>query len=168
MKSKALVKIAKESGQANGTILPMNILKMLARLLMTPGAKPLWLINSQCIPQIATLTLEGHPMFVSHGGLTEGLKATLLGYPILFTEHATALGEEGDISLVDMQGYESYRRSSGPEFATSIHLFFDYNMEAFRWMFRYGGQPYLSKPVAGAKAGTDSKSHFVTLAKRAA
>jgi hypothetical protein len=46
---------------------------------------------------------------------------------------------------------------------SGVHLFFDQNLTAFRWILRAGGQPYLSKPVGPAKE-TNSKSHFVALA----
>ena len=167
MNSNCLVSVAKESGQAADTIVAANVLKMLSRLLAVPGAQPLWLLNSQTIPQIAQMTIGNQPAFVAQGGLPGALSGTLLGYPILMTEHCTALGDLGDIALTDMQGYESLRRSTSPEFATSMHLYFDFAMQAFRWMFRFGGQPYLSAPVAGAKSGSDTKSHFVTLAERA-
>ena len=51
------------------------------------------------------------------------------------------------------------------DFAASIHLFFDQNLTAFRWIFRLGGQPYLSGPVAAAK-GAGTKSHFVCIENR--
>lgn len=167
MEAACLVTVAKESGQTADTIVAANVLKMLSRLLMTPGARPLWIINSQAIPQLATMTIGNQPMFIPQGGITDQLRATLLGYPILFTEHAKALGDLGDISLVDMQGYGAYTRSADPAFASSMHLFFDYGIQAFRWMFRVGGSPYLSAAVAGAKSGSDTKSHFVALAARA-
>lgn len=167
MNSAALVTVAKESGQAADTIVAANLLKMLSRLLMTPGARPFWIANSQTIPQLATMTIGNQPMWIPAGQIDQPIRGTLLGYPVVYSEHCTALGDLGDIALVDFNGYESYRRSSAPEAASSIHLYFDYNIEAFRWIFRFGGQPYLSAPVAGAKANVDTKSHFVTLAARA-
>ena len=31
---------------------------------------------------------------------------------------------------------------------SSIHLYFDYAIQAFRWIVRFGGQPFLSAAVA--------------------
>ena len=56
-------------------------------------------------------------------------------------------------------------KTGGVKFAASIHLFFDFAVNAYRWMFRIGGQPILSAPVSPAK-GSDTESHFVTLATR--
>jgi hypothetical protein len=63
-------------------------------------------------------------------------------------------------------GYEAFRKQNGVSFAESIHLFFDYNVRAFRWIFRIGGQPVLSAPVTPARSAA-TKSHFVGLAARA-
>ena len=52
------------------------------------------------------------------------------------------------------------------KFAESAHLYFDQALKCFRWRFRVGGQPFLSKPMTPAK-GTLTKSHFVALATRA-
>ena len=51
------------------------------------------------------------------------------------------------------------------QMAQSMHLWFDYDMSAFRWTFRVDGMPWLSAPVDPAK-GTTKRAHFVTLATR--
>lgn len=166
MTSGALVTVAKESGQAADTIVVANILKMYARLLTVPGSTPYWLANRNVVPQLATLTIGNQPVWMAPNGLISAPGGMLLGLPVRFTEQAKTLGDLGDIQLVDPMGYYSVRRSAGVQFAQSMHLFFDYNMEALRWTFRFGGQPHLSAPVSPAN-GTDTKSHFVALAERA-
>lgn len=88
-----------------------------------------------------------------------------MGRPVEFTEHNEALGTVGDLVLADLKGYFSATKASGISFASSIHLYFDLGMQAFRWTFRMGGQPYLSKPVSPAR-GSATKSHFVALGAR--
>jgi hypothetical protein len=91
----------------------------------------------------------------------------------MYSEHAQTLGTKGDVQLVNPFGYYATVKQSGDggeglpglEFAQSIHLYFDYNLTAFRWTFRLGGQPYLSAAISPAK-GSNTKSHFVTLAAR--
>jgi HK97 family phage major capsid protein len=90
----------------------------------------------------------------------------LLGYPIMFTEHAQSLGTPGDITCMNLAGYYSATKAQGGvDFASSIHLYFDQGLTAFRWTFRLTGQPYLSQPVAPAN-GSNTKSHFVAMAAR--
>ena len=48
---------------------------------------------------------------------------------------------------------------------TSIHLWFDQNTTAFRFVMRMNGQPWLSAAIA-RKNGSNTLSHFVTLASR--
>lgn len=165
--SAALVTIAKESGQAAKTIVALNLLNMFARLLVAPGDVPFWLANRDTVPQLATTTIGDQPVWLPPNGLIAAPGGLLLGYPVRFSEHAKTLGDKGDIQLVSPKGYYAARRTQGVQFASSMHLYFDYNIQAFRWTFRFGGQPHLSAPVNPAH-GAGTKSHFVTLAERAA
>jgi hypothetical protein len=88
-----------------------------------------------------------------------------MGLPVMLTEHAQTLGVKGDLQLLSPKGYYCARRDGGPQFASSMHLYFDFAIDAFRWSTRFGGQPYLSAPVTAAK-GSNTKSHFVALAAR--
>jgi HK97 family phage major capsid protein len=168
--SAAKIAIAKESGQTADTVVALNVLNMMARLAVVPGDRPIWLANRNTIPQLATMTIGDQPVWSGANMANSPFGGLLMGYPVLFSEHAKTLGDEGDLQLVSPQGYYALRRDSGPQLATSIHLFFDYNVEAFRWMTRFGGQPHLSAPIDAPAAGggaANSKSHFVTLAERA-
>jgi len=90
----------------------------------------------------------------------------LFGRPVRFSEHCKTLGDKGDIQLLDLKGYYGVRKEGGTRYATSLHLYFDYGLQAFRWILRFGGQPHLSAPVAPAN-GANTKSHFVSLDERA-
>jgi hypothetical protein len=90
----------------------------------------------------------------------------LLGRPVMFNEHPETAGTVGDIQLIDPKGYYMPKRQDAAKFAESAHLYFDQALKCFRWRFRVGGQPFLSKPMQPAK-GNLTKSHFVALATRA-
>jgi HK97 family phage major capsid protein len=166
MKSGALVTVAKDSGQAAKTLSIANLANMYARVLRT-GGTPVWVGNADVLPQLIPLTLGNQPAWLPNNQPISGTpEGTLFGRPLFFNEHADTLGNTGDLSLVDLSGYAlATKIGGGVDFAASIHLFFDYNMSAFRWTFRVGGQPYLTAPVNPAK-GPNTKSHFVTLAAR--
>lgn len=166
MDSAALVTVAKESGQAAATISTPNVLKMFSRLQVAPGDRPYWLANRDTVPQLAQLVIGDVPVWMPPNGLIAAPGGIMLGYPIRFSEHGQTLGTVGDIQLVSPKGYYAARRASGTQFASSMHLYFDYNIEAFRWTFRFGGQPHLSAPVTPAHSAS-TKSHFVALATRA-
>lgn len=168
--SSALISVAKESGQSADTIVAKNVLKMVSRLAVVPGDRPIWIANRNTIPELATMTIGDQPVWSGANMADTPFAGLLMGYPVMFSEHAKTLGDAGDLHLVSPQGYYSLRRDTGPQLATSIHLYFDYNVEAFRWMTRFGGQPHLSAPIDAPSAGGgsgNSKSHFVTLAERA-
>lgn len=160
------VTVAAESGQAAGTINSHNVAKMYSRLLSSSIGRSVWLANSDIMEQIMHLTIGNQPIWTPfNAGFKEAPGGMLLGRPIIFTEHAPTLGTEGDLTLADMKGYYSIYKRSGLKFADSLHLYFDYNVHAFRWTFRLNGQPYLSAPVSPNK-GSNTKAHFVTLAAR--
>lgn len=170
LNSGALITVAKEAGQSADTIVAANVLNMFTRLAVVPGDSPRWLANRNIIPQLATMTIGDQPVWMPPSGLAAAPGGFLLGLPVMLTEHASTLGDLGDIQLMSGRGYYSLRRDGGPQFASSIHLFFDYNIEAFRWMTRFGGQPHLSAPIEAPTEGggaANSKSHFVALAERA-
>lgn len=164
MTAGAAVQIAKESGQAAATVVAANVAKMFARVIGVAAA--VWLVNQDVLPQLFTMTLGNNTIYFPPSvGFTQAPGGFLLGRPVLISEHCQTLGTAGDIQLVNPRGYYGVRRTGAPEYAESIHLYFDYNVRAFRWVFRLGGQPYLSAAVAPAK-GTATRSHFVRIETR--
>jgi HK97 family phage major capsid protein len=166
MKAPSLVTVNKETGQATLTLAVANLAKMYARLLRT-GGTPVWLGNPDILPQLIGLTLGNQPAWLPSNQAIAGTPdGSLFGRPLLFNEHMQSLTTTGDLVMADMKGYAlATKIGGGVDFAASIHLFFDYNMSAFRWTFRLGGQPYLSAAVSPAN-GSNTKSHFVALQSR--
>lgn len=176
MTAPALVSVAKETSQVAATIHGRNVVKMMSRLPAQSFARSVWLINQDCVPQILGLSLEisNAAGTVSGGGLiymppnglaNSGAYGTLLGRPIIVTEACATLGTKGDIILADMSQYLSVVKAGGVKADTSIHLFFDQNATAFRFVLRMNGQPWLSAPIA-RKNGSNTLSHFVSLDTR--
>ena len=164
MNSPALIAVAKDAGQVAATISADNVARMWARMIMPSQAS--WLVNSDIMPTLMKMKTEGGALPVWFANYQESPGGTLLGRPVIFNEHSRTVGQLGDIQFVNPNGYEAFRKQNGVTFADSIHLYFDYNIRAFRWVFRIGGQPVLSKPVIPANGG-NTKSHFVALAERA-
>jgi HK97 family phage major capsid protein len=176
MNAPCKVAVAAESSQTSTTIHGRNIVKMLARLPASSFGRSVWLINQDCLPQILTLGVEitkadgtvagAGPMYMAPNGLMAGSPyGTLMGRPIVVTEACATLGTTGDIILADMSQYLTIVKSSGLKSDTSIHLFFDQNATAFRFVLRMNGQPWLSAAIA-RKNGSNTLSHFVALAAR--
>lgn len=167
MEAGALVTVAKETSQAAATVNATNVSKMYSRLMSGSLRRARWFINSDVLPQLMTMSIANEPVwFPDSRSFQDAPGGLLLGRPVIPTEHSETVGTVGDIVLIDPMGYYLSRKRSGVKFDTSIHLYFDYGLQAFRWTFRLGGQPYLSAPVSPAR-GSNSKSHFVALATRA-
>lgn len=164
------ITVNKEGSQPADTIVPANVLKMLS-VLLTDGAdlaQIFWLANRDTLPQIAVMTIGDQPVWTPpNQGLKGSPTGALLGHPIIFSEHAETIGDKGDLQLINAAGYFSAVKggpANGLQFATSIHLFFDYNIMAFRWIFRLAGQPFLSTPMVPEKG--QNKAHMVFLEER--
>ncbi|MDD5367466.1 MAG: phage major capsid protein [Anaerolineaceae bacterium] len=166
MKSGALVSVAKKLNQTADTLVAENIAGMYARILGASGAA--WYINQDALPQLMTMTLGNQLVWTPPStGLQNAPGGLLLGRPVRFSEQCETLGDKGDIHLVNLKaGYYAITSEGGVQFASSMHLYFDYGLQAFRWTFRMNGQPFLSAPVSPAK-GSSTRSHFVTLDARA-
>lgn len=162
--SGALVTVSKESSQSAATIVAQNIANMYSRLINPQNG--FWMVSPDVFPQIITMQVGNNPAWVPYSsGFQQKPNGLLLGQPMYMMEHCQTLGTLGDIYFVNPDGYMLLQRSSAPEYAESMHLYFDYNIHAFRWIFRIGGQPYSNKPVT-PKNSSNTRSHFVTLAAR--
>lgn len=163
-----LVTVAKEGGQAADTLVFNNINNMWARMYARWRSSAVWLINQDIEPQLISLNHPGDssPMYVPPGGLSAAPYGTILGRPVVPTEACSTLGDVGDIILASMGQYLAIQKVGGVRTDVSIHLWFNYDTTAFRFILRLGGQPWLSAPIARFKGG-NTLSSFVTLAERA-
>lgn len=170
MKSGATISVAKESSQANDTILEANLSKMWARLHPRCRASAIWLINVDVEPQLdqlyqpvknvaGTENVGGYKSTVFEAG-----SRTIKGRPVVPVEYCQTLGDLGDIILVDPKSYITGTRGS-VDTAMSMHLRFDYAESCFRFMFEVDGQPWLQSALTPAN-GSNTLSSFVTLAAR--
>lgn len=158
-----IVTQAAESGQTAATIVAANIVKMFGRAIHGPN--DFWLIGNDAISQLPLMSIGNQPVWLPPTGFLAAPGGTLLGRPVLISQHCQTLGTAGDILYINPDGYMAFQRSTTPDFQTSIHLYFDYGIQAFRWMLRFGGEPALSAAISPAH-GSNTLSHFVSLATR--
>lgn len=162
--SGAMVSVAKESGQAGGTVVRQNITKMRARMAPASYRRAFWMINNDVLPQLDELAYgqvgTNSAIYNPVGG--DFGYGTLLGRPVMVTQHNPTVGAQGDIALVDWKSYRTITKAGGIETATSMHLWFDLGLTAFRAIFRVAGQPLVTKPIT-PNNGTATLSPFVVL-----
>lgn len=167
LKSAFKVAVPKENAQVADTIVKANIDKMWSTMYAPFRKRGIWIINQDCEPQLDAMvvTSNGFPAYLPPGGLSSAPYATLKGRPVLVTEAASALGDEGDILFVDPMTYCLVTRG-GLRSDVSIHFLFDTDRTAFRFVMRVGGQPWFKDPIDRAK-GANKLSGVVSLAARA-
>jgi HK97 family phage major capsid protein len=171
LQSPGTVIVPKESGQAADTILFGNIMKLWSAV--TPAARrnARWLLNADVEPQLMTMAFPGAgtavPAYLPPGGLSAAPYGTLMGRPIVYSEAMPALGDQGDIIFGDLSNYLTAVKSGGIRTDVSIHIWFDYDMTAFRFVLRVGGQPWWNAPVAPYQVGASTRGFFAALADRA-
>jgi len=163
MKSKAVVTQAAVSGQGAGTIVAGNIFDMYARLLSRAVVGAKWYINQDTLPQLFRLKDDnGNLIYLPAGRLTDSPFGTMLGLPVVPIEYCQTLGTEGDIILANLGYYITGIRSGGVRSDSSIHVRFEYNETAFRFLTEIDGQPWLNSAITPFK-GSNTQSAFVTL-----
>ncbi len=167
--SPALVTQAAEGGQAADTVVAANINKMWSRMYAPLRRNAVWVINQDIEPQLDSMVMGGTtaatPVYLPPNGLAGAPNGTLKGRPIIYSEACAALGDVGDIALVDFSQYLSLVKTGGIKQDVSIHLWFDYGLTAFRFSFRVGGLPWWASSITRAKSALPL-SFAVALAAR--
>jgi HK97 family phage major capsid protein len=175
LNSPGLIVVAKETGQPPDTLVAANVLKMYSRMYAPSRANAVWLINQSIEPQLfqmffaiknvgGTDNVGGVPVYLPANGLAGAPYGTLFGRPVIPTESCETLGDQGDIIFCDLSQYLTVVKG-GIRQDVSIHVWFDYDITAFRFVLRVGGQPWWASPVA-QRDGSNTLSPFVTLAER--
>ena len=103
--------------------------------------------------------------------VNEGAKSSpggmLFGRPVILSDACQTLGDAGDIYFADLQNsYAVIQKRDGQRIDVSAHLWFDYDMTAFRMTFRIDGQSMVRQAITPPNSSV-TRSPFVRLAARA-
>lgn len=168
LKAPSLVTVAKDSGQASGTVSLNNITNMWSRCWARSRKNAVWFINQDVEPQLYQLSQAvgtgGLPMFLPAGGINAAPNASLFGRALVPTEYSSTLGTVGDITLADLSQYVLADKR-GMQAATSMHVRFLTDEMTFRFTYRVDGEPLWHTALTPFK-GSNTKSPFVALATR--
>lgn len=164
------VQVSKESSQAADTINQKNVSKMWARLHPKLRANAVWLHNVDIEAELDNLStvVKNVAGTENVGGYSNHVfdpqARTLKGRPLIACESCPTLGDVGDLILWAPQAYLTGTRGGVKE-AMSIHLRFDYNESAFRFLFSVDGQPWHKSAMTPLK-GSNTLSSIVVLEAR--
>jgi predicted phage gp36 major capsid-like protein len=163
LNSAALITVAKETAQTADTVVVKNLGKMMARCYNYESASVAWLVNHDVLPELMALgDASGANVFTPSA--IEGITYQLFGKPVIVTDKAAALGDAGDVMLINWSEYLVGTYGS-EESAESIHVRFEYNESAFKFYKANDGRGWW-KSVLTPKAGS-TKSPFIILGARA-
>ena len=166
----ATVSVAKASAQAADTILFANIVDMWSRMYAPCTNRAVWMINQDILPQLFQMVLAGTsndvPVFLPASGAAGSPYATLMGRPIIPVQACSTLGDKGDIILADWSQYICGVKGGGLRTDISMHLYFDYDVLAYRFILRLGGQPLWRSAISPASGSGNTLSCFCVLDER--
>lgn len=159
------VTVAKETGQLPDTIVYENLSKMWARMHPAVHRGAVWVANSTAIPQLQTITVATGTGGVHYPVMNEtNGRFFIFGAEVLFTEKVPAVGDEGDISLINWSQYAVGLRKE-VSVDKSMHAGFTTDQSYYRAIVRADGGPRWASVYTPANG--DTLSWCVTLAARA-
>lgn len=162
--SNALVTVSKESEQAADTLKAENIIKLWGRMPFRNRKNAIWAINQEAESQLFGMTIGTQPVYLPPGGLSGAQFGTLFGRPVVPMEQCAALGDKGDIVLLDPSEYITIDKE-GIQAASSIHVEFLTAQQVFRFIYRVDGQPTWDTSLTPFK-GANKVSPYITLEAR--
>jgi HK97 family phage major capsid protein len=174
------ISVAKASSQTADTVIVQNILDMWVRRYAKWESDYIWMAHQSVESELMLLSYPGRnvigtttgtsygiggSLYIPAGGFSAAPYSTLMGRPVIYTEHANEKGDLGDLQLCCWPKYRTAIKG-GLQSASSMHVWFDQDVVAFKFRFRMDGQPSVSSAVS-PRDGSDTYSPFVTLAARA-
>lgn len=153
LNSGCLISISKETGQAAGSIVYENIIKMRARCWGYGDA--IWLANYDSLPHLMLMNQA-----VGTGGMPvwqpsarEDHPDLLLGRPLVFTEYCKTVGTVGDILLANWREFlEGTLQPLNSE--ESIHVRFVNHERTFKFWLRNAGAPWWKSALTPKNGAT--------------
>jgi HK97 family phage major capsid protein len=161
LNSPALISVAKETGQAPGTIVRENINKMWKRLPAPSRYGAVWLANEDVDEQLEQLA--GNPVTYIPAGVNGNEYPLLKGRPVLTIEQCPTLGAPGDLVLADLSKYIIV--DGGINTMLSFHVLFDSDEVSFRFTLRVDGKPGFASAITPYNGGT-TRSPYIALGAR--
>lgn len=127
-----------------------DALGMLARFKEMRGPT-VWIASQTLIPDIGALSVASGSPVVWAGNLAQGLPSTLLGYPLLFSQHMPVANTD-DILLADLGSYVMFEKG-GLSIAYSEHAAFTADKGTWRFTVRNDGMPWVKNAITLADPG---------------
>lgn len=144
---------------SDNTFAYADALAMLARFKSIGGA-PVWIIHPSVWPDIGKFEVSSGSGGVWQANIAAGQMQTLLGYPIIVSEHMPQANGD-DVILADLSAYLWFDREA-MTVAFSEHAAFTSDKGTWRFTQRVDGKPWLANAITLADpTGSYTVSTFV-------
>ena len=169
MNSGALITVAKQAGQAAGTIVAANITDMWRRCWGPSRRTAVWLAHpdaeAQCIGLTASVGTGGAPipLYVATNDPDRQPYNLMLGRPVIALEQTQVPGTPGDLMLCDFSRFAIAMKETRADVSMEVKFLTD--EMAFRLVMRVDGQPLDAYPIT-PYTGTDTVSPISLIAQR--
>lgn len=168
--SPAKVAVPRLQGQDAASLIFPNINSMYAHLTANHRPGAVWLVHPMVDEQLPLMDFRRSaadppspvPVYLPANSIAGSPYATLYGRPVIPTEVCNALGTEGDIIFTNLSQYLTLLKTGGVRQDVSIHVYFENDVTAFRFVLRIGGQSWWGAPLA-SRVGAYNTSPYVTL-----
>jgi HK97 family phage major capsid protein len=169
LRSPARVTVARLTGEGAGALIYPNVNAMWAHMAAQHRPGAVWLVHPMVDEQlplmaftrVATEPANPIPVYLPANSIAGNPYATLYGRPVITTECCNALGTEGDIIFTNLSQYLALTKG-GVRQDVSIHVYFENDVTAFRFVLRIGGRPWWDETLA-SRVGPYQTSPYVTL-----
>ena len=159
------ITIPKVVGQSADSVVYQNLTRMFARLYPGCVKNSAWLAHPSTIPYLTDLySTSSNPYIAVTGGPTNTQGFNILTRPVIITEKLPAVGDKGDICLVDLSQYVMGMRGNIILDISNSPKWYEHGV-SFRCIVPFDGQGAWNAPITPA-AG-DTLSWCVTLEERA-
>jgi HK97 family phage major capsid protein len=169
MTAGAMIQMAKQVGQASGTIVSENVTDLWRTMWVPSRRTAVWLAHpdaeAQCIGLTAAVGAGGStiPLYQATQDPDNQPFNLILGRPVICMEQTQVPGKPGDLIFVDFSRYALAFREARAD--VSIHIQFLSDQVAFRVVMRCGGLPIDQVPLMPFN-GSNKVSPYLCLAQR--
>ncbi len=127
---------------SNNTFGEADALGMLSRFKPMPAGNPVWIMHRGVIPDFAGFTSNGSDLVEWR----QQVPSALLGYPIIYSEHAPQDDNAGNVILADLSAYIIFNRRQ-LTVAFSEHAKFENDLVTWKYSIRADGMPWLKSAI---------------------
>ena len=120
---------------------------------LLPSSNAVWMISQSAVSDMLQLSgPTGNPSYI-WGNAVSGQPASLLGFPVIWTEKCPRIGTAGDVVLADWRYYLIGDRQAATVESTQFDRW-QYDQTSWRMVHRVDGQPWMSQPfiILGGKS----------------